>query len=191
MKQKILLLDNYDSFTFNLRQLLAESKVKHELIIAKNDAITLEEVQKFDKILLSPGAGLPKEAGIMPALIKHFAPLKSILGVCLGHQAIAEAFGGKLYQLAYPKHGKEAFLEILVKDNPLFYNVPQGGKVGLYHSWAVERESVGKECIVLAEATDVVMAIQHKSLPIWGVQFHPESIISKVGKQIVHNWLSI
>jgi anthranilate synthase component II len=188
-KQKILFLDNYDSFTYNLRQLLAESGVKHALSIVQNDKIQLEEVQHFDKILLSPGAGLPQEAGIMPALITHFAPQKSILGVCLGHQAIAESFGGKLYQLAYPQHGIQAPLHILAPTNPLFRGVRQAGKVGLYHSWAVECESVGKEFDILAEAHEIVMAIQHKSLPIWGVQFHPESIISTIGKKIVRNWL--
>lgn len=189
--QKILLIDNYDSFTYNLRQLLAECGVPHLLTIAYNDAIELEEVRSFDKILLSPGAGLPTDAGIMPALIREYAPEKSILGVCLGHQAIAESFGGKLYALPTPQHGRRVALQILPKKNPLFRHVRQGNQVGLYHSWAVERESLHASFDILAEANQTVMAIQHKTLPTWGVQFHPESMMTQAGKRIIRNWLLV
>ena len=184
--QKILLLDNYDSFTYNLRQLLHETDVAHQLTIAYNDAIPLEEVQNFDKILLSPGAGLPADAGIMPALIQAYAPQKTILGVCLGHQALAEAFGGALYALPAPQHGQAVPLEITLPASPLFAQVPPDSLVGLYHSWAV------KSCPqfqVLAQAQEVIMAIAHERYALWGVQFHPESIITTFGLQMLKNWL--
>ncbi len=189
LKMRILLLDNYDSFTYNLRQLLVATKVSHKLTIAYHDKICLEAVQRFDKILLSPGAGLPQEAGIMPALIKEYASQKSILGVCLGHQAVAEGFGGSLYRLPAPHHGQVGKLQILVEDSTLLQNVAQNSRVGLYHSWAVARDSILPEFDILAQAGEVVMAIQHKRYAICGVQFHPESMMTECGVQILKNWL--
>jgi anthranilate synthase component 2 len=186
--QKILLLDNYDSFTYNLRQLLAESRVKHTLTITYHDQILSEEVANFDKILLSPGAGLPHEAGKMPEIIERWADKKTFLGVCLGHQALAESFGGKLYALPTPMHGQRVSLNIQNFDT-LFAGIRQGNKVGLYHSWAVEREIVSNTFTILAEANNTVMAMQHKTLPIWGVQFHPESMMTHAGLHLIRNWL--
>jgi len=189
LKQKILLLDNYDSFTYNLRQLLVQSKVAHRLTIAYHDKVSLEDVQHFDKIILSPGAGLPKDAGMMPDIIAHFASQKSILGVCLGHQAVAEAFGGALYQLPAPQHGRAGKLRILVEGCPLFQKIPQNSPIGLYHSWAVEATSIEPYFDILAEAEGCVMAIQHKQYAVYGLQFHPESIITAYGLPILRNWL--
>lgn len=186
---KILVIDNYDSFVYNLVHLIHSIR-NEDLTIVKNDKISLDEINSFDKILLSPGPGLPKDAGIMPSLIQHFASEKSILGVCLGHQAISESFGSTLFNLKDPLHGIASQIEIL-KDDYLFENCPKQFKIGHYHSWCVEEKSLSKDLEVLAkDAFGNIMSIKHKKFDLRGVQFHPESILTENGKQILTNWMN-
>lgn len=186
--KKLLILDNYDSYTYNLVQLV-EQHGGWSFDVRKNDEIKLEEVETYDKIMLSPGPGLPSEAGIMPALIEHYKQYKSILGVCLGHHAIAEAFGGSLFNLEQPVHGIQRKIEFLSED-PLFTGIEQNTKVGLYHSWAVNLENFPEELEQLAiSEKGVLMALRHMKFDIKGVQFHPESIMTPEGKRMIWNWL--
>lgn len=186
---KILLLDNYDSFTFNLFQLVGEvGGIVPDVV--RNDKITLEEVEKYDKILLSPGPGLPSEAGIMPELVKHFAPKKSILGVCLGHQCIAETFGGQLENLERVCHGLG--IETVVEDEneQLFRGLPKTFQSGRYHSWTVSRENLPESLKITASDDDGrIMALSHREFDVRGIQFHPESVLTPEGAKIIQNWL--
>lgn len=188
---KILLLDNYDSFTYNLRHLLLECDA--DVDVHRNDRITLEEVDAYDKILLSPGPGIPSEAGILLPIIKKYAPTKSILGICLGHQAIAEAFGGKLENLPQVFHGVRTNIRIEDSNEPLFRNMDNVFPVGRYHSWVVSKDSL-PGCLQIT-ATDcedgMIMAISHKQYDVRGVQFHPESILTENGKKMIENWLTM
>ncbi len=185
---KVLLLDNYDSFTFNLKQLIIQFGVE-KLDILKNDQIALDEVEHYDKIMLSPGPGLPVEAGLMPDIIRRFGPHKSILGVCLGHHAIAEAFGAKLFNLDQPVHGISRQTQILKTDS-IFESIASPFQVGLYHSWAVSDDLFPENLEILARSEiGIIMAIRHKVFNIKGVQFHPESIMTPMGKALIWNWL--
>jgi anthranilate synthase component 2 len=194
--QHILLLDNYDSFTYNLAHYIREicgiadgNTVSRHLDIIRNDKISLDEVQKYDKIVLSPGPGLPEEAGIMPELIKRYAATKSILGVCLGHQAIGEAFGGTLTNLSRVIHGFATQATVLVEDL-LFRNVPESVKVGRYHSWVIADDRFPADLEVTARDADgFIMALRHRHYDVRGVQFHPESILTEHGKTMLQNWL--
>jgi len=186
---KVLLLDNYDSFTFNLYQLVGEICGETPDVF-RNDKITLEEVEKYDKILLSPGPGLPGEAGIMPELVQYFARKKSILGVCLGHQCIAEVFGAKLENMSRVCHGFGLDTLVEVEDELLFQNVPRQFKSGRYHSWMVSTENLPKELEITAtDAEGRVMALRHREFDLRGVQFHPESVLTPDGAVILRNWL--
>ncbi|MCB9637880.1 MAG: aminodeoxychorismate/anthranilate synthase component II [Myxococcales bacterium] len=186
---KVLVLDNYDSFTYNLVHLLEELGVT-SLDVIRNDKMSVEDARAYDKILLSPGPGIPSEAGIMPALIEACAPTHSILGVCLGHQAIAEVFGGEIYNMRQMYHGRETPVYILRSDEPLFAGVPSPFQAGRYHSWAVRRGSLPTCFDVIAEdAEGCVMGIAHRAYDVKGIQFHPESIMTSHGKQILSNWL--
>ncbi len=188
----ILVLDNYDSFTFNLVHILRELGYGPEMEVYRNDKISLEAVDRYDKILLSPGPGLPIEAGIMPALIQQYASKKHILGVCLGHQAIAECFGAKLYNLKEVLHGIATPVEILGKDEPLFAQLPQNFQVARYHSWAVDPQSLNGNLEIIAQDPDsCIMGIKHKKYSVYGVQFHPESVITEYGIQLMKNWLEM
>lgn len=185
---KLLILDNYDSFTYNLVQLV-EQHGGWDFKVIKNDEIKIEEVEDYQKILLSPGPGLPSDAGIMPQILAAYAATKSILGVCLGHHAIAEAFGGSLYNFSQPVHGLQRKVSIL-EDDILFKNLPNSIEVGLYHSWAVQKENFPQELLITAlSEKGVIMALQHKSFDVRGVQFHPESIMTAYGKEMIWNWL--
>ncbi len=187
---KVLLLDNYDSFTYNLAQLVEENaNTALQLDIVYNDQIDVERVKKYDKIVLSPGPGIPSEAGKMLELIKVYAPSKSILGVCLGHQAIAEAFGAKLVNLSQIYHGLAYHTELLVEDY-LFESIAPQFEVGLYHSWAVLSESL-PDCLeaVAFSQQQILMALRHKKFDVRGIQFHPESIMTPSGAAILSNWL--
>ena len=186
---KLLVLDNYDSFTYNLVQLIEKtSDIEYE--VYKNDKITLEQVNEFDKILLSPGPGIPVNAGIMNDLIRMYASKKSILGVCLGLQAIGEVFGAKLINLETVYHGIATEIEIIAED-PLFDHCPKKFIAGRYHSWAVDYKSVTDDLIVTAlDVEECVMALRHKSYDVKGVQFHPESILTEYGEQIIKNWIN-
>ena len=186
---KILVFDNYDSFTYNLVH--AVKKLGYtDVEVHRNDQIALEEIARFDKIILSPGPGLPAESGILLDLIRTYAPVKSILGVCLGEQAIAEAFGGKLFNLPEVFHGVTSNIHVL-KQDLLFRNLPETMVVGRYHSWAVDKESL-PACIEVTAVADagLIMALAHKSYDVRGVQFHPESVLTPEGESMLKNWLS-
>ncbi|HXB43693.1 MAG TPA: aminodeoxychorismate/anthranilate synthase component II [Puia sp.] len=211
---KILVLDNYDSFTYNLVHLV--EKILHQKIdVYRNDQIALEKVKEYDKIILSPGPGIPEEAGLLLTLIKEYAATKSILGVCLGHQAIAEAFGGKLINLSKVYHGVATPVQVMIEEKSivngqspiaLATNAPVticrsrmdlfGGLeneilVGRYHSWIVSEEHFPGELEVTArDDNNYIMALQHKKYDVQGVQFHPESVLTPNGERIMRNWLA-
>ena len=182
---KIIVIDNYDSFTYNLVHYLED--LDCEVTVKRNDNINLKYVEKFDKILISPGPGIPDEAGMTKKIIEEFYDKKSILGVCLGHQAIGEVFGGKLLNLKEVFHGVSTEIEIVAND-PLFKKIPNKFKVGRYHSWIVK--DLNDSLIPLAyDDNKNVMALKHKDHDVWGVQFHPESILTEHGKTILKNWI--
>ncbi|MGV3705676.1 MAG: anthranilate synthase component II [Arcticibacter sp.] len=186
---KILVIDNYDSFTFNLVHLLNECG--QQPVVWRNDKFRLEEVEEFDKILLSPGPGIPSEAGLLLDVIQTYAPTKSILGVCLGVQAIAEVFGGSLYNLSYPVHGRATEMSVLDQGENLFAGLPATFNIGRYHSWAVSREGLPEDLQITAkDAEGVIMALRHTQFDVRGVQFHPESVLTEHGKTMISNWLS-
>ncbi|MDR6403429.1 MULTISPECIES: aminodeoxychorismate/anthranilate synthase component II [Chryseobacterium] len=186
---KVLVFDNYDSFTYNLVQII-ERVLNQRVDVVRNDEITLEEIEKYDKIILSPGPGIPEEAGILLDLIKKYAPTKSILGVCLGQQAIAEAFGGSLINLSEIFHGVATSADLVKNDTKIFKNLSSGLEVGRYHSWAVSLENFPEELEITAIDKDgMIMALQHKTYDVHGVQFHPESILTPEGEVIIRNFL--
>ncbi|MCQ9636156.1 aminodeoxychorismate/anthranilate synthase component II [Chryseobacterium sp. WG23] len=188
-KSKVLVFDNYDSFTYNLVQII-ERILDQKVDVIRNDKITLEEVGIYDKIILSPGPGIPEEAGILLDLIKEYAPTKSILGVCLGQQAIAEAFGGSLINLSEIFHGVATTTEIIKENTIVFKGITSGLEVGRYHSWAVNPENFPEELEITAVDKDgMIMALQHKTYDVHGVQFHPESILTPEGETIIKNFL--
>jgi anthranilate synthase component 2 len=185
----ILIIDNYDSFTYNLAQIVEEYGSCH-LEIIKNDLLGEVQVSDYDKILISPGPGLPSDIPILANVINKFAPTKSILGVCLGHQAIAEVFGGGLINLSKVSHGISKEIEIIDKNEYLFKKLPEVLQVALYHSWAVTDKNFPEDLKITARSKDgIIMAISHKQYDLKGIQFHPESIMTKVGRQIIYNWL--
>lgn len=185
---KILLLDNYDSFTYNLVHLLKDLNANVE--VHAHDKISLEEVKRFDKILLSPGPGLPSEAGILLPLIHEYAASKSILGVCLGEQAIGEAFGAKLINLPTVHHGIASTIKITA-DDPLFHHLPSQIQVGRYHSWVVSKDNFpdSLEITAIDPENEEIMGLRHRLYDVRGIQFHPESILTPDGKTMIKNWL--
>lgn len=187
----VLLLDNYDSFTYNLRHLLEEiGDVTVDVVY--NNAIAVDDVSRYDKILLSPGPGLPSEAGHMLSVIRQFAESKPILGICLGMQAIAEAFGGALHHLDHVYHGVASRLQLTKPQSCLYKGIEEPISVGRYHSWAVREELLPPELRVTATTNDgTPMSLEHVSLPIFGVQYHPESVLTPAGRQIVANFLAV
>jgi len=197
---KILVFDNYDSFTYNLVHLV-EKIIHGKVEVHRNDQIPLEKVKDYDKIILSPGPGIPSEAGLLLPLIKEYASTKSILGVCLGHQAIGEAFGGKLVNLSTVYHGVATKIEVLNnvdKSNritthvsrQIFNGLPNEIQVGRYHSWIVAEEGFPKELEVTArDENGFIMGLQHKTYDVQGVQFHPESVLTPRGEEMLRNWL--
>lgn len=190
---KILVFDNYDSFTYNLVHLV--EKILHSKVeVVRNDQLPLEDVKKYDKIILSPGPGIPMEAGLLLPLIKEYAASKSILGVCLGHQAIGEAFGGKLTNLSTVYHGVATPIKIESEKskakNSLFEGLADEIEVGRYHSWVVSDENFPAELEVTArDDNNFIMALQHTTYDVKGVQFHPESVLTPDGETILRNWL--
>lgn len=185
----ILVLDNYDSFTYNLVALLQRLS-GDPVLVRRNDCITVDEASQFARIVLSPGPGLPCEAGVMPQLVEALAPTHHLLGVCLGHQCIAEVFGGQLKNLASPVHGETSQARVRVTGTPFFADIPSQFSVGRYHSWVVDRLSLTPELVLLAEDEEgEVMALQHRSYSTIGVQFHPESFLTAYGEQMISNWL--
>ncbi|HMG82542.1 MAG TPA: aminodeoxychorismate/anthranilate synthase component II [Ferruginibacter sp.] len=186
---KILVFDNYDSFTYNLVHLV--EKITHQKVdVYRNDQIPLENVKAYDKIILSPGPGVPGEAGLLLPLIKEYAPTKSILGVCLGHQAIGEAFGGKLTNLSSVYHGVATPIKIINQNSQVLHGLGDEVEVGRYHSWIIANEGFPAELEITAtDDNGYVMALQHKKYDVQGVQFHPESVLTPKGEQMLRNWL--
>lgn len=185
---KVLILDNYDSFTYNLVQYIEEI-LEQPVEVYRNDAIALEAVDRYDVIVLSPGPGVPAEAGIMPALIKKYAPSKHILGVCLGHQAIGEAFGADLENLQQVFHGIESEMQVLDPTAVLFQGLGASFKAGRYHSWVIKKNSMPETLKVTAiDDTGEIMALEHKKYKVQGLQFHPESIMTPKGKKMLKNF---
>ena len=187
--EKILVLDNYDSFTYNLVHYI-ESDSRYEVDVFRNDEITLDEVNKYDTIILSPGPGLPKDAGILEELIRQYAPTKKILGVCLGMQAIGEVFGGTLTNLDKVYHGVATPIEVLDKEDVLYRNLPNKFEVGRYHSWVVDHQNFPQELKITAqEEHGQIMSLKHQKFNVYGVQYHPESILTEHGRDILFNFL--
>jgi anthranilate synthase component 2 len=189
MNNKILIIDNYDSFTYNLVHLVNEIGLQCE--VWRNDRFALSDVDAFGKIILSPGPGIPSEAGLLLEVIEKYAPTKSIFGVCLGQQAIAEVFGGKLYNLSQPMHGIATPILVTDEKEQLFLDLPKTFKVGRYHSWVVDENAMPDVLTVTAidEADNSVMALRHTTYNVCGVQFHPESILTEYGKEMMKNWI--
>jgi anthranilate synthase component 2 len=185
----ILLLDNYDSFTYNLAHYLREI-TGDEIPVIRNDQIPLDEINRYDAIVLSPGPGLPKDAGIMPELLRRYSPTKRILGICLGMQAIGECFGGTLVNLDRVIHGQALPANILKPDEILFRGLPSRINVGRYHSWVVSGDGFpGSLEITAVDDNGQVMALRHKQYDVRGVQFHPESILTPEGMRMLENWV--
>ncbi|MDL2265603.1 aminodeoxychorismate/anthranilate synthase component II [Parabacteroides sp. OttesenSCG-928-G21] len=189
MKTKILIIDNYDSFTWNLVHLVRELNV--EVDVYRNDAISISDAAHYHKILLSPGPGIPSESGILLPFIQKYGATHSMLGICLGHQAIAEAYGAKLINLPQVSHGICSEIRLLKQDEPLFKGLWPGIRAGRYHSWAVSKEKLPESLEVIATETESgqIMAIRHREYDLCGVQFHPESILTPQGKTLIENWL--
>jgi len=187
--KKVLVIDNYDSFTYNLVHYLED--LNCEVTVFRNDEFELHEVEPFHKILLSPGPGLPKDAGLLNQVIKKYAPQKSILGICLGLQAIAEVFGGNLLNLNKVHHGVSSQITIIQED-VLFDGLPKNLQVGRYHSWVINTENIPEVLEVTSvDENNEIMSVKHKYFDVRGVQFHPESILTPQGKTILKNWLSV
>lgn len=185
---KTVIIDNYDSFTYNLRHLVRELGSETEVL--RNDAFALNKLDRYDKIILSPGPGIPQEAGLMPAVIERYAGVKPILGVCLGHQAIGEAFGAKLRNLSEVFHGVQTSVTLLGNDY-IFAGLEAEIAVGRYHSWVVDADTL-PDCLEVTAVSreGLIMALRHKSYDIHGIQFHPESVLTPQGKKIIAQFLN-
>lgn len=185
---RLLIFDNYDSFTYNIAHAVRELGITPD--VRRNDKITLKDIEVYDKIIISPGPGIPSEAGILPELLEHYATVKPILGVCLGHQAIGERFGASLRNLSTVYHGVQSRIH-LVADDYIFAGLPSEFEVGRYHSWVVDRSTLPSELQVTAFSPDgEIMAMRHREYDVRGVQFHPESILTPEGMTIIENWLN-
>ena len=185
---KVLVIDNYDSFTYNLVHYLED--LDCDVTVKRNDQLTLDEVEAFEKIVLSPGPGLPDEAGLLKAIIKRYAPTKSILGVCLGQQAIAEVYGGTLINLDTVYHGVATNVTSSVTDESLFNGLEKTIEVGRYHSWVVDPNLPDVLEATSFDDNGQVMSLRHKDYDLKGVQFHPESVLTPHGKKILENWIN-
>lgn len=185
--KNILVIDNYDSFTYNLVHYLEDLDCK--VTVKRNDKLTLDFVDKFDKIVLSPGPGIPEEAGLLKAIIKQYAPTKSILGVCLGLQAIGEVFGGTLINLDTVYHGVSTTVQVIVDDESLFKGLEKSFEVGRYHSWVVSNELPACLEVTSVDINGQIMSLRHKVYDVKAVQYHPESVLTPNGKQILENWI--
>ena len=189
MKTNCVIIDNYDSFTYNLVHLIKELGLN--VTVVRNNQFSLEDLNTYDRIVLSPGPGIPSEAGLLLDVIKHYAGIKPILGVCLGHQAIGKVFGAKLKNLSDVFHGVTTKTTQIV-DTPLFEGLPKHFQVGRYHSWVVEKEHFPNCLEIIAESKEgLIMALRHRTYNIYGIQFHPESVLTPDGKKIMANWLRI
>ena len=184
---KIVIIDNYDSFTYNLSHLVKE--LGAEVDVVRNDRFGLDEIEAYSKIILSPGPGIPSEAGLLLDVIRTYAGRKPILGVCLGHQAIGEVFGAKLENLSDVFHGVATPCHI-VADDPIFSGLERDITIGRYHSWVVSKDGF-PDCLEVTALSDEgqIMALRHKTLNVRGIQFHPESVLTPDGKKMLQNWL--
>tara|TARA_R100000935_G_scaffold18787_1_gene36269 strand:- start:546 stop:1112 length:567 start_codon:yes stop_codon:yes gene_type:complete len=185
--KKILVIDNYDSFVYNLVHYLEE--LDCDVTVIRNNEVDLDSISKYDKILLSPGPGIPDEAGLLKEIIIRYAPTKSILGVCLGQQAIGEVFGGKLINLDSVFHGVSSKIHVAVENESLFYHLEKELIVGRYHSWVVDPNLPGSLEATSFDENGQVMSLRHREYDVKGVQFHPESVLTPMGKQIMKNWV--
>ncbi|WP_271855463.1 anthranilate synthase component II [Patiriisocius marinus] len=186
----IIVIDNYDSFVYNLVHYLEE--LHCTVTVVRNDQFHLEDLERYDKILLSPGPGIPDEAGLLKKVIKTYAGRKPILGVCLGQQAIGEVFGGSLSNLSKVFHGVSTTAEILVDDEPLFKGLGNQIEIGRYHSWVVDKENFPPSLeITSLDDNGQIMSLRHRELDIRGVQFHPESVLTPKGKEMIKNWIEM
>lgn len=186
---KVLVLDNYDSFTYNLVHIIREAGLSPDVI--RNDKMSLEEVGQYDKIMLSPGPGIPDEAGIMKEVIRTYAPTKSILGICLGHQGIAEVFGAELFNIPKVLHGVTSKVTVTDTTELLFHHITEPFDATHYHSWAVKPETIPSDLIVTATNPEgLVMGLRHRTFSVRGLQFHPESVMTIQGPQMIRNWLN-
>ena len=181
------MVDNYDSFTYNIVDLLRSFR-SVEFEVVYNDHLNWNQLNQYENILLSPGPGIPEEAGALLELIRRYHQVKPILGICLGHQAIAQVFGGKLINLDKPRHGQTVLMDIDPQD-PLFSGLPEKLSGGLYHSWSVDWNSLPDELQVIASSKDHIMGIRHRKFDVVGLQFHPESFATPLGADILYNWL--
>ncbi|RED48311.1 anthranilate synthase component II [Seonamhaeicola aphaedonensis] len=186
--KKVLVIDNYDSFTYNLVHYLED--LNCDVTVYRNDKLELEDVEPFNKIVLSPGPGIPDEAGLLKAIIEKYAPTKSILGVCLGQQAIGEVFGGSLVNLDEVYHGVATKIEISVDDEPIFKDLDKEIEVGRYHSWVVNADLPESLEATSFDHNGQVMSLRHKLYDVKGVQYHPESVLTPQGKKILENWVN-
>ncbi|MEO0058591.1 MAG: hypothetical protein RLZZ312_238 [Bacteroidota bacterium] len=187
--KNIVVIDNYDSFTYNLVHYLED--LDCQVTVLRNDEFELNDLQQFDKIVLSPGPGIPDEAGLLKDVIKKYASTKSILGVCLGQQAIAEVFGGSLMNLEKVYHGVATKIRITNPDDVLFSDLPSEFEVGRYHSWVVSNDNFPNDLIITSvDENQQIMSLKHRKYDVRGVQFHPESILTPNGKKILENWLT-
>ena len=185
--KKVLVIDNYDSFTYNLVHYLED--LNCNVTVKRNDKLTIDFVEQFDKIVLSPGPGIPEEAGLLKEIIKTYAPTKSIFGVCLGQQAIAEVFGGQLINLNDVYHGVSTKVTITVDDESLFNGLEKTIEVGRYHSWVVDSKLPESLEATSVDENGQIMSLRHKIYDVKGVQYHPESVLTPYGKKILENWL--
>lgn len=186
---KLLILDNYDSFTYNLVHIVRALKIPFE--VHRNDGLTLEDVSRFDKILLSPGPGIPDEAGIMKGVIREYSASKSILGICLGHQGIAEVFGARLFNIPNVLHGVTSETQVIDRTERMFSQVPDTFQATHYHSWAIRPDSIPDALVVTARnAEGLIMGIRHARFDVRGLQFHPESIMTPQGPRMIENWIA-
>ena len=184
---KILIIDNYDSFTYNLVHLTEQ--FAHEVLVIRNDKLDFSIIDQYDKIILSPGPGLPEDAGDLKEVVKEFATRKSILGVCLGHQALGQVFDLKMRNISNVKHGVQSVLSEFCKDEILFKDLNEPIEVGHYHSWVIDETNNFLNWTVTAKSKDLIMAISHNFLDLKGVQFHPESVLTPFGKQMLESWI--
>lgn len=186
---KVLVIDNYDSFTYNLVHYLEDLNCK--VTVRRNDQLSLSEVDKYKYIVLSPGPGIPEEAGLLKEIIRTYGPTKQIFGVCLGQQAIAEVYGGELINLKTVYHGIATKINVIVDDETLFQGLPKQFNVGRYHSWVVNPELPEALEATSVDSNGQIMSLRHKVYNIKAVQFHPESVLTPLGKEMLQNWLNL
>ena len=184
---KILIIDNYDSFTYNLVHLAEQ--FADDVLVMRNDEVVFSIINQYDKIILSPGPGLPEDAGDLKEVVKEFSSRKSILGVCLGHQALGQVFSLKIRNINNVKHGEQSVLSEVHKEEVLFKDLNEPIEIGHYHSWVIDETNNFEDWTITAKSKDLIMAISHNYLDLKGVQFHPESVLTPLGKQMLKNWI--